>query len=353
MSRKSEDFDYALDGMTGWRDAYPWQTVALAQRLRDPEQWFPQSLLIHGVAGIGKRTLALNAARALLCDTPRDDHFACGRCASCHYVMQGQHPDLILIEPLEYDENGESKTLENIPVDAIRRMIGLMQVTSHRQRGKIAVIVPAEKMNLAAANALLKTLEEPTSGNRLILVAHQWKRLPATILSRCQRWAAPYPSERDALAFLQAEQVTDPKMLLAQAGGAPLRALAMDDPEMTQMRQSWLATLVVPKRLSPFAEAQTWAAGSRDDVKANFAQWLDVLIAWIGDLARVCAGGDARHYPEYNENMRALAPQVVRAALFRYHRILLQQRRRLSYPLQPRLIVEALLADYRALFFSR
>ncbi len=335
-----------------WQDAYPWQTAELAERLRQPELW-PQSLLMCGADGIGKRVLALNAARALLCDTPRADHTACGECPSCHFVAQNQHPDLMLIEPLEYGDSGEIKVLDAIPVDAIRRLIAFMQVSDHRQRGKIAIITPAEKLNPAAANALLKTLEEPPEGARLILVAHQWKRLPATTLSRCQRWAVPYPDEKDALNFLEAQDIADAATLLAQAGGAPLRALAMHDDETLELYQQWLATLSEPKRLSPFAIAQAWSGGSRDVLKQQLARWLDVLISWVHDLARVQGGGVPRYHPEYQEAIHRLTPMLADAALFRYYHKLLQQRRWLSHPLQPRLIVESLLSDYRALFIAR
>ncbi|MDR2711020.1 MAG: hypothetical protein LBB65_06830, partial [Burkholderiales bacterium] len=138
-----------------WHDAYPWQHAALRERLR--VSW-PQSLLIHGAAGIGKRALALNAARALLCEGKKNHGEACGVCESCHYVEQGQHPDLMLIEPFETEASGEIKSLSAIPIDAIRRLIDFMQVTSHRQRAKVAVIVPAERMNAASANALALAL---------------------------------------------------------------------------------------------------------------------------------------------------------------------------------------------------
>ncbi|MDR0249715.1 MAG: hypothetical protein LBI35_00110 [Burkholderiales bacterium] len=158
-SRKAvESEEEAFTPFFEWQGAYPWQHTALQARLRQRASW-PQALLIHGAAGIGKRVLALNVGRALLCeDTERRQGEACGVCESCHYVEIGQHPDLMLIEPLERDSSGEVKVLDAIPVDAIRRLIDFMQVTSHRGRAKVAVIVPAEQMNAAAANALLKTL---------------------------------------------------------------------------------------------------------------------------------------------------------------------------------------------------
>ncbi len=352
MSKTRKPEEVETESVFGWHNTYPWQATALAERLRDGARW-PQSLLICGADGIGKRTLALNAARALLCDAPAADHIACGQCPSCHYVSQNQHPDLMLVEPVEYSDSGEIKRLDAIPVDAIRRLIAFMQVSDHRQRGKVAIIAPAEKLNPAAANALLKTLEEPPEGARLILVAHQWKRLPATILSRCQRWTAPYPDESSALEFLASQGVCDARALLAQAGGAPLRALAMNDENLLGLRRQWLAVLSEPQHLSPFAAAESWGGGNRDAVKMQFAQWLDVLISWVHDLARVRGGGVPRYYAEYQDVICRLTPALADTALFRYYQKLLRERRWLSHPLQPRLIAESLLSDYRALFIAR
>ncbi|MCL2309779.1 MAG: DNA polymerase III subunit delta' [Proteobacteria bacterium] len=353
-SRKSvEAEEEALAPFFEWQDAYPWQHAALQARLQQRASW-PQALLIYGAVGIGKRVLALNAARALLCEgAQRARGEACGVCESCHYVEIGQHPDLMLIEPLERDPSGEIKVLDAVPVDAIRRLIEFMQVTSHRGRAKVAVIVPAEQMNAAAANALLKTLEEPPAGSALMLVAQQWQRLPATVLSRCQRWAAPYPSTEEALAFLREEGVDGAEQLLAQTGGAPLAALERFDPEQQVLRQDWQKALAQPHRLSPYVVAQAWAGGSRDDNKRRLAQFIEALIGWTTDLARIHSGGAARYHADCQKMLQPLAAAVAPSALFLYYRSLLQQRRWLNHPLQPRLVVEALLIEYRALFAHR
>ena len=114
----------------------------------------------------------------------------------------GAHPDLRLIEPLERDEEGNVTPVDAITVDRIRELIEFTQLSTHRQRAKVAVIAPAEAMNAAAANALLKTLEEPPPDTYLMLVSHQPGRLPATIVSRCRRLPAPEPEPRAAAAWL-------------------------------------------------------------------------------------------------------------------------------------------------------
>ena len=225
-----------------------------------------------------------------------------------------------------------------------------VQLTSHRQRAKVAVIAPAERMHPAAANALLKTLEEPPADTYLILVSDQPGRLPATIRSRCRRLAAPLPAPAEALAWLALQGVTQPDLALAQAAGAPLAALAHADPDIEAERRAWIAALTLPSRLSASALAARIDAGGKDLRKARLAQALDWLIGWTSDLARVAAGDAARQNPDATGPLQRLAAQVAPVALFRYHRSLLRQRATLTHPLQSRLVAESLLIGYLALF---
>jgi len=128
---------------------------------------------------------------------------ACGECPGCRYAAAGQHPDLLRLELLVIDpDEGTLQTVETIGIDRVRALTEFAQLTSHRQRAKVAVISPAERMNAAAANALLKTLEEPPPGTYVILVSDQPGRLPPTILSRCRKLAVPLSAE-DAEAMVR------------------------------------------------------------------------------------------------------------------------------------------------------
>src|SRR5207237_1129040 len=109
------------------------------------------------------------------------------------YVAHGAHPDLRLIEPYTFDEDGNATRVDTIAVDRIRELIDFTHLSTHRGRAKVAIIVPAEAMNPPAANALLKTLEEPPAQTYLLLVSHQPERLAPTIVSRCLRLAVPEP----------------------------------------------------------------------------------------------------------------------------------------------------------------
>ena len=332
-----------------WRSLLPWQRDVARAMLMQRSTW-PHALLIHGPRGIGKHALALNLAQALLCEVPTADGLACGACPGCRYAQAGAHPDLLRLELLVIDQEGTLETVETISVERIRALTEFVQLTSHRQQAKVAVIAPAERMNPAAANALLKTLEEPPPGTYLILVSDQPGRLPATILSRCRKLAAPLPVPAEALTWLAAQGVAQPDLALAQAAGAPLAAFSHADPAVEAERRAWLAALVLPTRLSASVLAARIDAGGKDQRKARLAQALDWLIGWTADLARVAAGDAARQNPDSAEPLQRLAAEVAPIALFRYHRSLLRQRALLAHPLQPRLVAEALLLDYRALF---
>jgi DNA polymerase-3 subunit delta' len=326
-----------------------WQAAAAHEALASRDRW-PHAVLITGRRGIGKRSLARHFAQALLCEDPRADGTACGRCASCGYMAAGAHPDLRLVEPVERDDEGNVKPVDAILVDRIRELIEFAQLTTHRQRAKVALIAPAEAMNTAAANALLKTLEEPPPATYLILVSDQWGRLPATIVSRCRVLPAPEPDAESATAWLAGRGVDRASLLLAQAGGAPLLALALADPEKQRERDALLDALGEPDRMSPIAFGVRLDAYPKDERGARLADAMYWLLAWTADLAIVTSGGAPRFNPDRSDALSKLAPRVARVSLFRYYRALLRQRELLGHPLQPRLVAEALLFEYRAAF---
>jgi len=331
-----------------WPELLPWQRAAATEALGARATW-PHALLIAGPRGMGKRTLALNFARGLLCESPREDGLGCGACASCGFVAAGQHPDFQLLELFE-TEDEETKAVTEIRIERIRGLTYWANLTSHRGRAKVAVIAPAEAMNAPAANALLKTLEEPPPGTYLILVAHQPGRVPATLRSRCRRFPAPAPEPAAALHWLAGQGIAAPAAVLAQAGGAPLLARTLADPAWQQERGMFLAALAAPRALSPVALAARVEAGPREERKERLALALDWIGAWTADLARVAAGGTPSRNPDFADALAALAPSVAPVPLFRYHRSLLRQRALVAHPLQPRLVAEAMLIGYRDLF---
>ena len=329
--------------------ALPWLAPIAARALADRDRW-PHALLIAGTEGVGKRALAAHFAQSLLCETAPPDGQACGTCAGCRYVEAGQHPDLMVVEPVEFDEEGNATPTDVIKIDAVRRLTEWSQVTGHRGRAKVALIAPAEAMHYSAANALLKTLEEPPAGTFLMLVSHRPGRLPPTIASRCRRLDVPIPSAVDAERWLASQGIVEASRVLAQAGGAPLAARNLADAAYQSERAEWIGALAKPETLSPIALAARIDLAPRDERRDRLAAAIDWIIAWIGDLARIAAGGTGARHPDRDAALGDLAARVARVSLFGYYRSLLRQRALVAHPLQPRLVAEALLIEYRELF---
>ena len=341
--------DESPTGAAPWELLPPWLQANEATIVAERERW-PHALLLAGPRGIGKRLLALHLAQALLCESPQPSGKACGSCIGCNLVMRGAHPDLRLIEPVTYDDEGNATKVDTITVEPIRDLIDFALLSSHRGRAKVAVIAPAEALNGAAANALLKTLEEPPPGTYLVLVTNQPGRLPATLVSRCRRLPLAHPDPAVATAWLQDRGVEEAGLVLAQAGGSPWLALELAHADVRRARDVLLGELARPDRLSPVAVGARLDAQPKDQRKAALAASVSQLLTWTADLAAVASGGEPRFHPDRRAALIELAGRVARVPLFRYHRSLLQQRALLPHPLQPRLVAETLLFEYRDLF---
>ncbi|MBN4050634.1 DNA polymerase III subunit delta' [Gammaproteobacteria bacterium AH-315-M22] len=208
--------------MTTQNMRLPWHET-LWQQLEQSlqQQRLAHAYLIQGPAGVGKSHFAINLAKALLCeqDTVETQKTlkACGQCKSCHLFTVGSHPDYRLLA----SEEGKA-----IGVDVIRDTSAFFSLTRQYGRYQIAMISDAERMTIAAANALLKTLEEPPAGAILLLISEQASLLPATIRSRCQTLRFIVPAPDTALSWLIEEGIKSDQAqyILGLARGAPVYA---------------------------------------------------------------------------------------------------------------------------------
>jgi DNA polymerase-3 subunit delta' len=185
-----------------------------ARRRRDA---LPHALLLCGPRGLGKRDFLRRFVRGLLCQHPQEGD-ACGACRSCLLFDAGTHPDYVA---LSYGLRKDGVQRQDIVVDQIRELSARLATASQFGGWQVASIDPADAMNTAAANALLKTLEEPASQTMLVLVADAPWRMPATIRSRCQRIDFQLPVREASLAWLQQVGVREAEAALAAAGGNP------------------------------------------------------------------------------------------------------------------------------------
>lgn len=210
-------------------EAYPWQ-ASLWQQLAGRTQ-HAHAYLLHGPAGIGKRALAERLMYLLLCQQPQGLE-ACGQCKSCSLLTAGSHPDNYILEPEEADKA--------IKVDQVRDLVSFVVQTSQMGGRKVVLIEPVESMNINAANALLKSLEEPSGDTVLLLVSHQPSRLLPTIKSRCVQQACPLPGEAVSVAWLAKalpERNDDERLeLLTLAAGSPLAAVNLQAQGVREQR---------------------------------------------------------------------------------------------------------------------
>ena len=323
----------------------PWHRRALEKLLAERAR-LPHALLIHGAAGIGKVEFARGLAAAILCEAPRPTG-ACGTCPSCHWFSQGNHPDYreILPEAAEEDDaepeaDGAKEKAKSlvIKIDQIRAVADFIALSTHRSGWRVLVLHPAEALQPASANALLKTLEEPPPRTLIAMVSDQPARLLATIRSRCRRLALSLPPRAAALAWLRAEGVGEPEAALDAAGGAPLLARDLAEPEEAELRRRLLAELAKPGG----ADAQF--AATIDRTRLERAIWW--MQTWVHDLIRARLAGDVRHHGGQAVTIRARAKASDLDALLDLDRELVEARRLAAHPLNPRLVSEHLLMSY-------
>ena len=198
----------------------PWQAQfwSLFNR-RINEQRMPHALMINALDGIGAEALSRAMAYRLLCQNVEEGK-PCGECKACQLITAGTHPDLFEIEP---EEPGKP-----IKIDQIRKLCVNVAKTAQQGGWKVVVIAPAEAMNIAASNALLKSLEEPEANTLMILVSHRLSRVPTTVRSRCQIESLLPPSHEMALGWLSDNNTQtdiDLNEVLTIASGQPMLAL--------------------------------------------------------------------------------------------------------------------------------
>jgi DNA polymerase-3 subunit delta' len=294
-------------------DLYPWlephwqRLAACLQQGR-----FPHALLVTGLPGTGKRDFADFLSKALLCEAREAGRRPCGHCDGCQFAAAGTHPDFFNVTFAVDEKTGKLSSV--IKIDQIRTLSESLALSRHGGAHKVAILQPADALNINAANSLLKTLEEPADNTVLILVSAQPGRLPATVRSRCQQLRVEAPAERDGLQWLQQRyDGPQPEVFLRLAHGAPLRALELArDNALEERRERFEALLGLREgRADVVALAQAWAKD--EDLKG-----LHWLRGWLMDLLRVRLTGEAGmiHSIDLAERLVPLAQRLDSRVMF-------------------------------------
>lgn len=298
------------------------------------------ALLLTGPEGLGKGLFARRLANLLVCEQPTSEGEACGSCHACHLVRGGSHPDIKLIEP---EEPGKQ-----LKVDAIRELGSQSVLTAQAGGYRVFILEPADAMNAAAANALLKTLEEPVPSSLLVLVSSRPHALPATIRSRCQQVLFRPPALNEGIEWLMSQGLDQDRAerLLRLMGEAPLSALKAEQEDLlAQHDPAREAFLSLGKgRVDPLVLAGEWQS-------LDLNRLLHWLTLWLADLLRLQTGATPPRLfnPQDGQRLQTLAQGLDSKALHGFLDQVQELRRQLRRNLNPQLALESLLVDWSRL----
>jgi DNA polymerase-3 subunit delta' len=322
---------------------YPWLGVVwqhlLATRARPA-----QALLLAGPRGVGKGALAHAWAQALLCEAPRDGGEACGNCPACHWFAAGTHPDYLHLTLQEKTtKDGETRLATAIEVDQARAAVDFVRLSTYRAGARVVRIDPADALNLAAANALLKVLEEPPLNTVFVLVSDQPRRLLPTIRSRCSRLDIGLPTVEAASDWLAGQNLGAEAGTLLALSGAPLDALRWSESGEWESRREMLEQLAQPIELDPVGLGERWKTLAP-------RLWHGVAYKWLADVLAVRLSGQARFNLDFAAALDKLGRRADLAKLLALARQLAEEGRVLEHPLNRAVQMQAWLVRYRNVF---
>ncbi len=322
---------------------YPWHAAhlerLLAMQQRDK---LPHALMLAGPRNLGKRAFATAFAESLLCRSPVAG-VSCGACDNCKLVAAGTHPDFRVVSPVDS---------QLIVIKQIRDFIEWSAQTAQRGGMRVALVYPAEQMNSASANALLKCLEEPGDRTLIMLVTDLPGRLLPTIRSRCQVVDFVIPPKTEALDWLKSKHpgIKNPELLLGIGGGAPLSvAVEFDDVYISRREEISGAVRHLLDQGAPLEVAKTFVRG---DTSLD----LTILYGLFADALRFKLSGEEKLIKnmDLTDLIKKVAEGVEASRLLDILDALTRGRRAVAGPSNPnqQLLVESLmveLADYCAL----
>jgi DNA polymerase-3 subunit delta' len=364
-------------------EIYPWNQHAWEQFCAQSNgAALPHAFLLTGPSGIGKKALAAAMAQSLLCENRQANGAGCGHCVSCHWFEAGHHPDLRLIrpaivaaqegntdEPGEGDESGngapapesagsDKKLSKEITIAQIRALGDFSGLTAVRGGARIALIYPAEAMNTSAANALLKTLEEPGARFHFFLITDAPHRLLPTIRSRCRVWPVKAPDRIAALEWLKRHQVGQADDKLAALGGSPLAVVGLEQSSYWKTQELLLSALSEPQGMDiPGVAKQLEAAIKLNEKERQTGTQaiinLPLLMAWLQrwttDVLYCHFRVPIRYYPQRQTALQRTTQSAHLTEWLGYAQWLNRTVREAGHPVNMALFLEDCLLRYPAL----
>ena len=321
-----------------------WAVALLQNALKSGNP--PRSLLLAGPSGIGKMSLALAWARAVNCLAPQVEERPCGECRSCRLQAAGRHPDVIHVEP--------EKDL--VKIDQVRELERKLALSPVEGRWKIGILEQFDKANASAANALLKTLEEPPSRALLVLTAESTENLLPTIVSRCQVIRLRPLSRSKVAEALQEKWGANPTRaeLLAKLSGGRIgwAVRALENPDFLMRRESfWQDMLEMTS--ADYADRLVYAE-KLSERSELVPEWLDAWSGWWRDVLLLQSGfpnGVASE--DKSEELTLFSSEVAREDLLDFLGRLQEARRMLRTNVNTRLLLENVLLHLPSIIRSR
>lgn len=297
-------------------------------------------LIFEGPPGVGKATTARWVALAANCEREPEGR-PCGSCWSCRQIARGQHPDVIEIglDP--------ERTAPVISVEQARDVVGRMAMRPYSARRRLVIFDPADAMGPEAANALLKTFEEPPESTGFILVTSAISRLLPTIRSRSQRIRFAPLADAELVPWLEARGFPDAPLLAALSDGCPGRALALAEGEVQEWRTSrdaLLGALAAPVS-DQLVYADNLTKGERAESGPRVERALDALSRVLVDVGRARLGVNPRFNADRRELLSRWSATLDEGSLAGLGQSIERTRRDLEGYVNARLLMDALIAS--------
>jgi len=316
---------------------YPWQQEFWQRFIAMVDQdALPHAILVTAPEGLGAEKLIHAVVHFLLCRSPVDG-LACMRCKACELAVANTHPDHFELGP---EEPGKA-----IKVDQVRALTDFVAKTAQQGGRKLVSIVPAEAMNINAANSLLKCLEEPSGDTVILLLTHSPSLLMPTIRSRCAGLTLSPPPQPESVRWLGEQGVEHPEALLLQTGNAPLTALDWWQNETYREQEKML---------------RQWLSFSRNEISLSqvVAVWskeeplsvLDSLLRWLNILVKLhIADREGGFLTDVWQDFAETLAATPSSSVFLYRDLVTERKRQVlsRVNLNPTLVIEELLLAWQ------